>query len=407
MQIDADTNNVIATLSGNLLHQGFISKCNTNSSCNNLMIWSKYKESGYVTAFGEDAFPYHDTMLRLNKDTSLSSPIQPTDHYLRPLFKSSERKTSTMCIGKSTTGTHILNYALDFIRTYKKNRFFGIFWIKNFSQEPWQSPMTLDKKFAVFFSKLKVTGVLKNTFIILFSDHGLRNGKAKSDIGGFYEERLPMLFMHVPNSFKKNYPYQTQQLTTNQQRLISPFDLYLTIKNILKPNDVYIATDNCKTCQSLFQSVPGNRSCSDAGINDVWCTCQEIKKTSVKKDSGALISVVKAFSFIQNLRNNITLKPCTQCKAMQMKKVMRVHSFKNNETNYYIASLLLKSGVIFEVIVKRYLINGVYIYDTVWYDVIEGHNKGDCVVEYKNRKFCECTRAKKRCKAPTLYQYML
>lgn len=301
-----------------------------------------------------------------------------------------------MCSGKVNAGHQVLKYALDFVNTYKEDKFFGFFWIMNFGHDAWQSPKSIDLVLTDFFKRIAKTGVLKKTFVILFSDHGMRFGTVRYQSDAFFEERLPMLFMHVPDHFKKTQPLSYANLVMNQKRLISPFDLHLTMKQVLNVRERFRGTDDCKSCISSLENIPETRRCVDAGINDVWCACHDMLKTCVKTDRSALTAVVKSFSYLQNVTQNLAVKQCTACQVLYMDKLVRVHSYILNNIQYYIAAYLMKSGLMFEVIIKKIFIDELYNYETIWYDTISPYSsKGKCVINANFRRYCVCERRKK------------
>ncbi|KAI8435162.1 hypothetical protein MSG28_003534 [Choristoneura fumiferana] len=73
--------NLMAALSGHSM-QTITEKCRDKmDQCNDLIMWSKFRQNGYVTAYGEDFLRLPDTFSKryvFNRT--------PTDHYIRPLF---------------------------------------------------------------------------------------------------------------------------------------------------------------------------------------------------------------------------------------------------------------------------------------------------------------------------------
>lgn len=381
-QIDANTiPNFTALLTGKLMRDGptsFIYTCYVNTSaCNDLYLWSKFKNKGYVTAFVEDTASGIATIIR---EVLEVSPLQPTDHYIGPIFKTSHRNNITYCAGALSCGEHVLNYALDFANTYKDNNFFGAFWIGTQTHDTWNSPPTFDVFVAKFLRDLKTTGVFDNTFVIFLGDHGIRFGIARYQIECYLEERLPMFFMHVPPKFKKNHLQKYVNLKLNEKRLTSTFDLHLTMKNILSLKEEQNGTDGCKTCLSLFQRIPENRRCADAGIKDQWCACFTLKDTSVKEE-GARISAKKAAMFVEELPKNLPTKPNTHCQEYFLIKILRIHSFNSNSaTKYYIIGFVVNPSVVYEVIVRRYAERNEFRYDVLHDQTIsEFGDRGDCI----------------------------
>lgn len=169
-----------------------------------------------------------------------------------------------------------------------------------------------------YLEELQTLQILNETIVIFFSDHGMRFGDIRKYFTGWLEERLPFLYIWLPESFKQEYPELTENLRINQDRLVSPFDLHITVKHILKLAGGYekeLTAISCPNCQSLFFEVPHNRSCPDAGIDKHWCTCTDFKE--IDKSS---LNVEKVVSFtLKKLNSELAEhKKCAQLKLNQI-----------------------------------------------------------------------------------------
>ena len=69
--------------------------------------------------------------------------------------------------------------------------------------------------------------LMSNTIMVFFSDHGIRFGEIRKTMSGKYEERLPFMHIYVPKEWRN------QNLTINQNRLTTPFDIHATLKHVL------------------------------------------------------------------------------------------------------------------------------------------------------------------------------
>nr|XP_049695203.1 uncharacterized protein LOC110371532 [Helicoverpa armigera] len=65
-------------------------------------------------------------------------------------------------------------------------------------------------------------------------DHGNMFGKMQLPVGSYYNNRLPMLFIWVPLQFRRENLNIHFNLRENQERLVSPYDLYVTLADILE-----------------------------------------------------------------------------------------------------------------------------------------------------------------------------
>lgn len=139
-------------------------------------------------------------------------------------------------------------------------------WINNFSHSTNEIPKEMDDRVVMFFQQLEETGAFNTTFITFLSDHGMRWGKIRQTTIGWYEERLPFIHVWVPDWFKQNHPVIYNNMKTNSKRLTSPFDLHLTLREILRlsrQDNTSLTVDECPGCPkccSLFSEVSKDQS---------------------------------------------------------------------------------------------------------------------------------------------------
>lgn len=360
--------------------------------CNKEMMWSKFKESGFVTAYGEDYLYLPDTF---NRYGGFQTP--PTDHYLRPFFLTGESRSGNLiCTGRYPSALHILNYTLDFMKTYRNEKFFGMFWMNTYSHNLENRPTLLEPHIIDFFKNLEANGVLENTFVIFFSDHGIRFGDARIPVESYYDERLPMFFMWVPRQFKEIYEEEYYNLISNQNRLITPYDLHLTLWNILKFSNQSVNIVNpkgCPRCKSLFQEISQHRTCADAGVDEKWCTCHNLTKSD-PRDVGTNHSLHLIETYLQNRTMFIKTIRCMSCSPLKLKKILRHHTYtykKVNHKTYYVIAIMMDPGnVIFEAKVERSNNEYEILPPT---DTISQYNiRGTCVIKATERPFCVCKK---------------
>lgn len=290
------------------------------------IIWKDFSKQGYITLYAEDepiigSFNYHKS----------GFVKTPTDYYLRPFMLAAEKlpfkkkDSLKVCLGPKPAADHIIEYAVDFAQTFSENPFFSLFWMNSFSHNDLNTPSAMDGRILKFFQDLKRTGALNNTIVLFLSDHGMRFGKIRETYIGWIEERLPFVYFWIPESFKKAFPAKYHSLKINAERLTSPYDVHVTLKELLgiEAN----GTKACPTCQSLFQDVPWNRSCTDAGVTDHWCTCAEYKVLST--ESGPVRNIAR---FVLGQLNSLVdngksyLVNGTKCASLSIKKILSLRS---------------------------------------------------------------------------------
>lgn len=366
-------------------------------TCNNAMVWSTFRDVGYLTAFGEDNIQLPDTFSKFN---GFKTP--PTHHYMRPFFLTGEKlRGNVVCVKHQPSGKHIFDYAYDFANTYIKEKFFGTFWINTFSHNTDYLPALFENDTINFLEK--ITGLLNNTFILLISDHGIRYGTNRVQMESYYEERLPMLFIWVPIDFRKKHGDKYYNLKLNQNRLVTPYDVYLTLVKISNmSSSVENRSEACPLCTDLFEEQSPFRTCAEAGVSEKWCSCHSMKNADTFTDIDALNSVQLAVSFIQNYTLSIKTLNCRKCTALRLDKVFRIHSYINQKKkkNYVIAFQMVEDfsdrinrrGVPTKMSYEATVLkdnNKLILSDSI--ETISTYNpRGKCVKDKGDRGFCIC-----------------
>ncbi|CAH1184293.1 unnamed protein product [Phyllotreta striolata] len=278
--------NVIAVIAGAKFsyHEGYFSdKCNPYDSnklesCN--FLWKTFKKANYTTALGEDT-PKIGTF-NSNKAGFVAAP---TDYYFRPYFIVADQLPAkylclkSYCTGPEKTGNRMLNLITGFLSAIdNRTPGFGLFWMNTFSHEDVNCPSSMDDEFVIFFKKLVRKGYMENSIIIFFSDHGFRFGKIRLTPTGWVEERLPFIYIWIPEKFRKSHAEEYKNLVKNTEKLTSNYDLYMTLQHVLALSSANFheqPADGCSGCRSLFRSIPSERTCSEAGIPEHYCTCSK------------------------------------------------------------------------------------------------------------------------------------
>lgn len=373
------------------------------------MIWNSFKERGYATAYAEDevsinTFNYH-------KYGFLSPPV---DHYLRPFAIAAEKylhKTKlsglNMCLGYQNYADYIYQYALDFATQYKGNPYFGLFWTNTFSHNDISSTSCMDNHMKEYIVQLGKLGILNETLVVFFSDHGMRFGNVRQLLTGWFEERLPFIFFSLPEWFKQAYPELVQNFKINRNRLTTPYDFHVTLKHILSLSgtNISLAAPSCTLCQSLFEEMPYNRSCNDANITQHWCTCipyEKSDKSSPEVKEAVKFAIQVMNNELQAYKNSnatTTLTNTTsatiftnKCSKLKLKKIETAKIAKipsDNVTYYLVVFEVYPGGGQFEATVKYNVKTNHQLTGSISRLNTYG-NQGFCVNDDTMKKYCYC-----------------
>ncbi|BFF90449.1 uncharacterized protein DMAD_08971 [Drosophila madeirensis] len=308
------------------------------------MIWKNFKAKGYATAYAED---WSSTSTFDYLKMGFRTP--PTDVYGRPLILGLEKelkkkyiKGIPYCLGRKSAAEYIYDMAEQFTEVHKDRNFFGMFWTNSFSHNDFSMPSAMDARMVKYMRSLDHNGIMNNTIVIFFSDHGSRFGVLRSLDSGFLEERLPVIYMRIPRWIRDKYPEFLHGLTANKNRLTSPYDIHATLQHILEldtPADQLPRPEGCPTCHSVFQAVSLSRNCSLAGIDHHWCGCvgfTEVSSTDPMARTMAEQLVEAINKFLTGL--NLTQK----CQTLKLAKILSVH--RNGNSNVYLVRLTISPG---------------------------------------------------------------
>ena len=160
-----------------------------------------------------------------------------------------------MLYGK-TNSYHLYEYGNQFWRKYKYNRKFLNIIINDGHEGTLEALKYVDDIIFNFLNNLYNNNLLKDSIIFLLSDHGV----GMPSIYYFFqfyklEEHLPMLYIIINDRKNITYNKQYNYIIQNQQTLITGYDIYNTIVNIIygdKYKFLKNKTQNINSAKSNF-----------------------------------------------------------------------------------------------------------------------------------------------------------
>jgi len=206
-------------------------------------IWEDYRNRGYVAGAAddhcEDWDATYNNRTEISLDHELIAPFCLPEYHERTGNPHGNFKGAYSIRRRCITGKYVHNYVLDytrqFINTYDGTNpwFFRSSFIEG--HEGTAEVLSLmDDDLVDFFDTLNEE-TLNRTAIIIMSDHGLHMGLSYlfSDQGRT-EHKLPHLTTLIPERFLNEYPVLRTNLDNNEQKLISAYDIYATLRDILE-----------------------------------------------------------------------------------------------------------------------------------------------------------------------------
>ncbi|XP_017074164.1 uncharacterized protein LOC108109879 isoform X1 [Drosophila eugracilis] len=378
---------------------GGLDKCN--------YIWKLYQQRGYVTAYAEDA-------VKINTFNYLKKGFKdpPADYYLRPYLSAAESQLDhttvnglVHCLGYETAAEHVYDYGLEFTRRFLNDTYFGFFWTNTHSHSDISQTSSMDDYIADYLRKLVRQGTMENTVVVFFSDHGMRFGPTRATWSGHLEERLPAIFIWLPHHLRRKHPEFVRSLKLNKNRLTTPYDLHLTMKHILATTgradmESLGPAPDCPQCQSLLRPVSPQRSCSDVGIADHWCTCWEYDTiASNSKESRMLGKRVVGYlnNYVAEFRNGTFAKLCAPLSLHSIKSAFRAHQNALDPEEVHTYRLIFvtspNKGQYEATVRHNHTDDSVKVTGSVSrLNVYSG--EADCMSDFAAKKYCYCRKKK-------------
>ncbi|CAH1374189.1 uncharacterized protein [Tenebrio molitor] len=393
--------NLMAILSGMNLSQVH-TICNPEKnfldSCD--IIWNRFRQFDYVTSYAEDES-------QLNTFSYLMKGFNntPTDFYFRPYFLAAETLTvvtqylASYCTGPETSGERILGLIKDFCEVFVDKLKFGLFWMNTFSHNNINTASGMDDVFEDFLEDVMTSRASDNTIIVFFSDHGFRFGKIRYTYSGWLEERLPFIYIWVPKSFRNRYPESYNNLKLNSERLTTPYDLYMTLQDILYRSDNSYKIQPslaCPKCKSLFQRIDEDRSCDDAAISQHLCTCMG----HFYIDPNSRIVKKATYFALDKLRSTVNsfFDGPRMCATYDLKHIISsgitetFYNKKHESVNYLLIVFETFPKAVFEATVSISYQNFIPLFTLqgIISRVDRYGNTSACVTDPILRKYCHC-----------------
>lgn len=377
-------------------------------------IWKQFADRGFRTLYAED-----EPAIAIFDYLKSGFHRQPADYFNRhfSLAMTRERRlwyNEGKCIGTRLETQVIIDYVKEFMLLYKNRPKFAFAFITGLTHNVLEHTAVADLPYLNLFKTLSRNGILNNTAVIFYSDHGIRFGKIRKTYVGKLEERLPFMYVILPTWFLNKYPNIAKNLKINSNRLTTPFDIYETLRSILYFTGQTKLVPADQRGVSLFDEVPYLRSCKTAGILPHWCTCPvheilPIKNTQVQNIAVNIVqSINKKLNGYSNICAYLNLdRVLNATKLIPSDEVLRYEQSKNDVINRHVTyGERAKAYADFQLTVKARPGGGLFE-ATVRYDerrddyqmlsdVSRINLYGDqskCIEKHALKKYCYCIEA--------------
>lgn len=303
------------------------------------LIWKNFAAEGYRTTFAED------TNHGLFNYGLKGFARQPTNFYMRPLMVEIHKHTRYSIdeeeVVHCTAGRKYYEVYHEYMRRLlpflRVGPHFSLFWQTQGVHDFFNYAQLLDSHYLKMFEDMSSSDIMKNTVIILMSDHGIRLGPFRATYQGIVEESQPLLIVIYPSWLKQAFPLAIENLEKNSDSLITTFDLHATLKDFMNKNRLRQENiekrskmlkelgRNIPRGISLFLPIPEERDCNMAGIPSSFCLCQTFRPIPSEDPR-----VYKVAYFIVGSINRL-LTDYDQCQRLRLDAVLVAYLFNRDD----------------------------------------------------------------------------
>ncbi|TKR60617.1 hypothetical protein L596_027839 [Steinernema carpocapsae] len=270
------------TIHADLSHKEWCKEALDNQS----FVSFAFRNAGYKTMMAED---WAHGVFNWPNCTGFTG--KPVDHYMRPYQirlrgsanQGGDHAMNEIVFRKSCREPHnsILDYTGQFLKAYEDRPKFAFSWMTDIAHDKMSQLYHVDKHFYRFFYDNREK--LRNSFIIVMGDHGMRFGRYRNSKFGVIEDNNPALVMAIPKKLRK--AELTQILKENSKSMITHYDVFATLNDIasvlsesrftdFSPLDLNERLEGVFHGSSLLRPLPQPRHCGNLRVPFEFCTCE-------------------------------------------------------------------------------------------------------------------------------------
>lgn len=238
----------------------------------------------------------------------------------RPMSLASERADYNLCAGNKLKSKRVMEYGDQFINKFKNDKYFAFLFTTQATHDDNNGLSWVKDIYWDFFVRNYYANTFNNTVVIFMGDHGPRWGYVRSSEFGWFEDRMPAMYIAFPKWFREKYPKHIYNLERNTDRLSTFFDVHLLLKDIInfQGNETDRKVNLNNRGISLFSEIPRSRTCKHASLSDEFCICQSSFQINpdfviVKQAANA------AVNFINNLLDRVEKGKCVTLTIKNIK----------------------------------------------------------------------------------------
>ena len=238
-----------------------------------------FQENGYITGQSSDSCKDFDHQFKNQKNfwDHENLAISCDVNYLISI------KKNNYCLYGNPFYSYHINYALQFWEKYKDNKKFFRLNFNKVNEKYGFLLSYLDEPLNDLFVKLSFNGLLDNTAIFFVSEFGGGPEQILYNFGIHNEKEINLKFGSFILLLNKNsnlIEEEKKYVYNNQNKIITPFDIYASLVNIPLGNQINkmeLFLDEKGKGESVFKNIDGNERNSeyykDYWIDEKFCAC--------------------------------------------------------------------------------------------------------------------------------------
>ena len=235
------------SITGDLKKNGFIT-CGLNGLCDKETFYYDWQ---LKKGMERNYFEFDHEMFSLNCDPNYYDVDKPHSIVL------GESSVFRRCLYGKENVEYLFEYGIKFLEAYNNSRKYLRISIPNGHELSGQASKYVDEPLYNFLIYTFENNLLKNTSLIIASDHGLNIYiiyKLLQSQDQEIEANNPLLFFILPDKAGKTYEEQYKNINLNQQTFITSFDIYHSLKHIIYSKDIPITKKDIEKNGTTFES---------------------------------------------------------------------------------------------------------------------------------------------------------
>ena len=237
----------VESITKDFKEKGYIT-CNINGICNKEAFYFDWKLKDDMDRNFEE---FDHEMFALNCDPNIFDVEKPHSITL------GESSIFRRCLYGKESVDYLFEYGIKFLEVYNKNRKYLRISIPNGHELTGQVSKYIDESLYEFLNYIFINNLLKNTTVILSADHGL-NILVLYKLFHAQDQEVelnnPFLIFIMSDRKGKTYEEQYQNMHENQQKFVTTYDIYHSLRHIIYGYDIPINKKKIEEKEDVFSS---------------------------------------------------------------------------------------------------------------------------------------------------------